>query len=109
MSRLLPAISSSADFYRERSRGIADWQPALDEIARRHLIAKRFADLRDAERQLAARRVENIFEINKNSLCSFWPQVSQGHRIIIRRSRSHGRAEHQVKITRIGQIGRTAV
>ena len=48
MSRLLPAISSSADFYRERSRGIADWQPALDEIARRHGLggsaATRFAD-----------------------------------------------------------------
>jgi hygromycin-B 7''-O-kinase len=48
MSRLLPAISSAADFYRERSRGITDWQPALDEISRRHGIERctttRFAD-----------------------------------------------------------------
>jgi hygromycin-B 7''-O-kinase len=36
MSRLLPAIASAGDFYRERAREIADWLPALAEIARRH-------------------------------------------------------------------------
>jgi hygromycin-B 7''-O-kinase len=39
MPRLLPAIASAADFYRERSRDLADWLPALDEIARRHGVS----------------------------------------------------------------------
>ena len=40
MPRLLPGIASAADFYRERSRDLADWLPALDEIARRHSVTR---------------------------------------------------------------------
>ena len=41
---------------------------AENKVAGRNFVAKRFADLRDAERQFAARTVKNIFEIDKNSL-----------------------------------------
>lgn len=36
MARLLPALASPADFYRERGRPLADWEPALRTIAARH-------------------------------------------------------------------------
>ena len=51
---------------------------AKDKIARRHLVAKRLADLGDTKRQLSARCIQNILEIDKNSLRGFGPRDMRG-------------------------------
>ncbi len=38
MSRLLPAATTFAEFYRERSRPLTDWLPALQSIAALHCL-----------------------------------------------------------------------
>src|SRR5215211_5277550 len=50
---------------------------AEDEIARSYLVAKRLADLRYAERQLAISRIQNVFEIDEYALRGFGPQISK--------------------------------
>src|SRR6266513_954909 len=55
------------------------------EIARINFVPKRFADLSDAEWQLLARNLEDIFELHENGLRRFWTEVSQRCRLRFRR------------------------
>ena len=48
---------------------------AEDEIARRDLVAKRLADLSDAERRLLARRLIRQLEVDEHPLSRLGPQV----------------------------------
>ena len=48
---------------------------AKDEVLRRDLVAIRLADLRDAERQLAVRRVEHVLEVDEDALRRLGSQV----------------------------------
>src|ERR1044072_4030540 len=74
---------------------------AKDEIARRYLVTKSFADLRHAERQFAIRRVEHVLEIDEDALRGFGPQVSQARLVF---DRADGRAKHKVELPGLGQI-----
>src|SRR5262249_18590378 len=76
-----------------------------NEVAGRDLVAKRFADLRDAEGQLTIRRVENILEVHKNALRSFGSEVSEAGLIL---NRAYGGSEHQIELARLGELGRAA-
>ena len=46
-----------------------------DECFRGNFVPETFSNLRDAERDLNACRIEYVFEIYKNSLCSFRPHI----------------------------------
>jgi hypothetical protein len=50
---------------------------AEDEVAGRDLVAERLADLGDAERRLAARRVHDVEEVEEDALRGLRPQVVQ--------------------------------
>jgi hypothetical protein len=72
-----------------------------DKVARRDLIAERFPDLRDAEGQLAAGRVEYVLEVDEHPLGCLRPQV--GERLGIGDRADLG-LEHQVEGARLGQF-----
>ena len=73
------------------------------EVSRRDLVAEALTDLRDAERNLHATAVADIFEVHKNPLSRF---RSQERSIFFRAKRSDDRLEHQVEFTRLGQRAR---
>ena len=50
-----------------------EFSRAEGEIARINFVAKRFADLRDPERQFLARHFQNVFELNKDRLRGLGP------------------------------------
>ena len=86
--------------------GLFKLPDAEDKVARCDFIAERFADLSNAERQLARGGINHVFKLGKNCLCGFRTQISQIFRIINRADR---RLEHQVKRTGFGQICRAAI
>ena len=50
--------------------------PATErEIARCHFVAECLANLRNAERNLHARGVHDILEVDKDALRSFWAEI----------------------------------
>src|SRR5213596_3764857 len=79
---------------------------AKSEIAWINFVAKRFADLCDAEWQFLARNFKNVFELNKNRLCGLRTQVSDGAFIC---RGTHMRFEHQIELARFGQVLATAI
>ena len=76
-----------------------------DEVTRRDLVAERFADLRDPERQLSARRLQDIVEVHEDALRRLGTQV--GHRCVFF-DRSHERFEHEVELTGRGELALAA-
>src|SRR5215813_3331139 len=81
---------------------------AKDEISRRYFVAKRLANLRNTEWQLAAAGRQDIEKVNKNSLRSFRSQINQRGRVIFSRG-SDVRAEHQIEGPRLRKISRPAI
>ena len=76
-----------------------------DEILRRDFVAIGLADLRDAERQLAICRIENVLEVDEDALRRFRPEIGD---VFIALDRTDGRLEHQVERTWLGEIVRAA-
>src|SRR5215210_1248190 len=77
---------------------------AQNKIARRDLVAKRFSDLRDAERNLSSQRRLNVQEINENPLRGLRTKVSEGGRIVLIGSGSQRRPKHHVEMPLIRKI-----
>ena len=75
------------------------------EVAGRDLVAKRFADLRDAERDLAARGALHVAEVDEDALGGFRAQVQLGGRVF--RNALEG-LKHQVELTDAGKVGLAA-
>jgi len=71
------------------------------KIARGNLVAERFADLADAERDLAPGGALDILEIDKNALGGFWTQVELGAGVF---GNALEGLEHQVELAYIGEI-----
>ncbi len=80
---------------------LLEFARAEDEIAGRDLVAKRFAGLRHAERELDPLRVDNVGEVGEDSLRSLGTQVDGARGIF---NRPHERPEHQVELPRLGQF-----
>ena len=75
--------------------------PAAErEIARRHFVAERLTNLRNAERNLHACGVHDILEIDKDALRSFWAEIGIISWIL---NRTNKRLEHQVELPRLGE------
>ena len=70
---------------------------AKSEVARRDLVAKRLADLRDAERHFLPRRFQNIFELRENRLRGFGAKISD---VVFALNWSDKCFEHQIERTR---------
>src|SRR5919108_6377892 len=71
-----------------------------DEVSRCNLVAKRFSDLRDAERDLLTRRLLHVEKVHVRALRSFRTQVDDGRAVL---HRSHERLEHEVELPRVGE------
>ena len=74
---------------------------AEDELAGGDLVAKRFADLRDAEREAAARTVEHVLEVDEHPLRGLRPHVR--HRSVVL-DRPHVRPHQQVEVPLLGEF-----
>ncbi len=74
---------------------------AKDEVARRDLVAKGLADLRDAERQLASHRLQDIVEVDEDALGRLGPEIGEG-RVFFHRP--HEGLEHEVELTGRSQL-----
>ena len=68
-----------------------------DEVARADLVAERLADLGDPERQLLARRLLDVLEVDVRALGRLRPQVDDRGVLL---DRAHERLEHQVEAAR---------
>ena len=55
---------------------LLEFAGAEDEVARRDLVAERFADLGDAERQLHAAGVDDVLEIDEHALRRLRTKIS---------------------------------
>ena len=71
-----------------------------DEVARADLVAERLADLGDPERQLLARRLEDVLEVDVRALGRLRPQVDDRGVLL---DRPHERLEHEVEAARRGE------
>src|SRR5229473_4502923 len=78
------------------------------KVAGRDFVAKRFADLRHAERQLAAAGIQHVEKVYEDPLRSFGPQIDERVRIIFRRG-ADMRAKHEIKGSRFGEALRTTI
>ena len=74
---------------------------AEDEVAGRDLVAKRLADLGDAERRLLARELEDVLEVDEDPLRRLGAQVGLRARVL---DRADVRLEHQVELARLGEV-----
>ena len=70
------------------------------------LIAKRLADLRDAEGELLARGIEDIAEIHKDRLRGLGAEVDE---VVVALERTRVGFEHQIEIARLGEIAAATV
>ena len=73
---------------------------AEGEIARVDLVAERFSDLRDAEGQLHAVRIEHVLVLAENRLRGLRAEVGD-----LLAGGSEIRLEHQVELARLGEKG----
>src|SRR5262249_7765858 len=71
------------------------------EVSGRDLVAERLPDLRDAERRLEARGLEDVLEVEEDPLRRLGPQV-RDRRVAL--DRSDMRLEHQVEGARLRQL-----
>ena len=85
---------------------LLEFARAKNVITRVDLVAKRLADLRDAERQFFARSVEHVFELLKNRLRRFRAEIGKRRFVF---ARAEMGAKHEVKRTRLGQIFAAAI
>src|SRR6266404_2702357 len=81
---------------------------AKDKVAGRDFVAKRFADLRHAERQLAPAGIQHVEEVYEDPLRSLRPQIDERIGVVFQR-RAYVRAKHEIKGSRFGEVLRTTV
>ncbi len=74
---------------------------AEDEVAGGNLVAERFPELGDAERQTFPRRVEHVLKIDEDTLRGLRPQVDH---VSVLLHRPHKGLEHQVEQARLGEL-----
>jgi hypothetical protein len=71
-----------------------------NEVAGGDLVAKRLADLRDAERDLLPCALLHVEEIHEDPLCGLRAQVGDRRSVL---DRPHECLEHEVELTRLGE------
>ena len=67
----------------------------------RDLVAKRLADLRDPERRLLARELEDVLEVDEDPLGGLGAQVGDRGRVL---HRPDVGLEHEVELARVGEL-----
>src|SRR4029079_10520589 len=72
-----------------------------DEVAGRDLVSERLADLRDAERRLAARDLGDVLEVDEDALRRLRAEVGVLSRLL---ERADPRGEHEVELARVGEV-----
>src|SRR5205814_6853824 len=79
---------------------------AEDEVAGGDLVAERLADLRDAERQLAPRRLQHVVEVDEDALRRLRTQV-RDRRVLLHGP--HEGLEHEVELARRRELALAAL
>jgi hypothetical protein len=74
---------------------------AEEEVTGGDLVAKRLPGLGDSERRLASRDLEDVLEVDEDSLRGLRPK--EGTRALFL-ERADRRLEHQVELARLGQV-----
>src|SRR5213080_5609179 len=74
---------------------------AEEEVAGRDLVAERLADLRDAEGDLQTRRLDDVAEVDEDSLRRLRTEIRDVRRVL---HRTDVRLEHEVELPRLGQL-----
>src|ERR1700687_3008626 len=69
---------------------------AKNEIARGYFVAKRFADLRHAERKFAPAGIEHVKKVYEDALRGFWTKIDECV-LVVFRSSADVRAKHEVE------------
>src|SRR5215510_28485 len=85
---------------------LLEFASAEGEIARRDFVAENFPDLRDTERQLATRRLQDVEEIDEDALRCFRAQVGN---VLLAFDGADYCFEHLVEVARLGEIGRATI
>ena len=80
---------------------LLELERAEDEVPGRDLVAERLADLRDAERRLAARDLGDVLEVDEDALRGLGPQVRVLAGLL---DGADPRREHEVELPRLGQV-----
>ena len=73
-------------------------------VAGGDFVAEGFADLGDAEGELAAGAVEDVFEVDVDALGGFRPEVDFGGGVF---HGAHEGLEHEVELARVGEFALT--
>ena len=76
------------------------------EVAGRDLVAEGFADLRDTHGQLAARRAQDVVEVDEDALCGLGAKINFGGRVL---GHALERLEHQIELADGGEVMLTAL
>src|SRR5207245_3150673 len=72
-----------------------------EEVSRCDLVPKGLADLRDAERRLAACELGDVLEVDEDALCGLGPEVDLRPGLLDRPDAS---LEHQVEVPCLGEV-----
>src|SRR5215469_10529901 len=96
-SRLVSRIRLNEKFHLH----LLELARAKNEIARRDLVAERFAYLRHTERQLHALRIHYVGKAEKDALGGLGAQIYLVRAVL---HRTHEGLEHQVEAACLGQL-----
>src|SRR2546422_155497 len=103
MVRSTPAEgSTTCGTYRSRwTSSKEDRSQPKDRVPRSDLVAKRLADLGDAEGRPHPGRAEHVGEVDEDALCRLGPEIDLGAGVL---DRSDEGLEHQVELTGFGEL-----
>src|SRR5262249_9489370 len=85
---------------------LLEFARAEGEVSGRDLVAEGLADLRDAERELAAHHLLHVGEIGEDALRGLGAQISD---VLFAFHRADRRLEHQIEVAWLRHIGGAAV
>src|SRR5579872_1973677 len=98
---VLPPVVVGAGFHEELHLHLLELTDAEDEVAGGYLIAKGFAGLSDAERDLQTGAVQDVAEVDEDALGGFRPQIRQ--RGVVG-DRPHVSREHGVELANLAEF-----
>jgi hypothetical protein len=94
---VLEPLLALARMDEELELGLLELARAEREVARVDLVAKRLADLRDAERDLLARALAHALRVEEDRLTRLGAQERHGRRVLLRADEG---LQHQVEVAR---------
>ena len=98
---VLQPLAVTAGFDEELELHLLKLTQPEDEVARRDLVAKRLANLRNTEWNPLASGVDDVLELHEHALRRLRSQKHLGGRVL---DRPHVGLEHQVELASVGEV-----